>query len=286
MDNYLLYKRTSTDSKCSDCGKLTRNIAGEEWVIDYTQGSNYRPGVDTRKEIVCLNCGNSVKKAKDFEEQQEKKQTQHQLINSYLSEFKGLKSELNNKVKTTDLEISNLWRIWGFRDKINGLTNNELKEGIKELERLINEYASPKTKDDARKNINYSKEKLLKPIIDPCTHEKIVPCDNNPKFYACEYCWEQNSPEFLKLLEKQHENNIYNNWFKNYGLSALDINEFSLTKEFQIVRNGWYRNTIFFSQEQLWEAYNQLESKFNEFLSKKNFNNKIVIYNTSTHTHT
>ena len=57
-NNYFLYKRASANNKCSDCGKTTRSIAKEEWVIDYAQGSNYRPGIDTSKEILCLNCGN------------------------------------------------------------------------------------------------------------------------------------------------------------------------------------------------------------------------------------
>ncbi|CAG8568608.1 4151_t:CDS:2 [Ambispora leptoticha] len=70
--------------------------------------SNYKPGVDTSKEVLCINCGNSVKKAKNFEKQQKENQTQRQLVNDYSNEFKKLKHELNNKVKTTDLGISDL----------------------------------------------------------------------------------------------------------------------------------------------------------------------------------
>ena len=70
-------------------------------------------------------------------------------------------------------------------------------------------------------------------------------------------------------MEETHRNNIYNNWFKNYGLSSLEINEFCLTKEFQIVRHSWYGNKVFFNQKQLWEAYSKLESKFNDLELKK-----------------
>ena len=82
-----------------------------------------------------------------------------------------------NKITNKKFQIPNMedgiWdlKIWNLKSKVDNLDNNDLKKCIKEFEELIDKYASPKTKDDARKNVNLTKTDFkLNPIINPCSH--------------------------------------------------------------------------------------------------------------------
>lgn len=138
------------------------------------------------------------------------------IANSYISQVAKLWDDLGNK----ELDVNDLKKIRELRNNISQLLKGcknikdkfddcsltftliNLETIPSDLNQHIKEYASPQTRDKVS-----SDRKTQRKGDRKCFHENI---DQDETGYYCVYCWDDESPEFLKALKRKgisQENN-------------------------------------------------------------------------------
>lgn len=214
----LMRIQSSSSEKCCFCSKRCWNISSlHQWIIDYTQDSNWQQG-DLRCEYACLTCGNQIKDQASKEDNEKTKENKKQRelslkqkVNDYFNELQKTRSSLEEKVKNEYLSVADCKKIFTLKSKIQQILKENiknyqtywnakwdfdlLKESSNSLDEFINEFASPQIQEQAK---NASRIRVNQP---KCRHNNIEQDEEGS--YYCAYCWDDNSEEFLKVLERK-----------------------------------------------------------------------------------
>jgi hypothetical protein len=200
-------RKAKSKVACFTCKKEIL-VGEEEWVVFKHKGRIQPDGIDPYYSIVyCLDCGETEKRKEEDEEGKKVKGEADRIS----LELRQLRNYLEPKVENYDLNENDVKRIYDLKNKINKLLENKIvedkdnyywvniktkfnifKKALVDLDNFVKEYASPQTQDKAKDERKGRRK---------CFHENIEPCTDDPNWYNCSYCWEQNSLEFLQRLK-------------------------------------------------------------------------------------
>ena len=276
MAHYEMYKRDATN-KCADCGKRTQEVSDKEWVIDYRNSSNWKPG-DTTREYLCLNCGDLINQH-DIDEENERREsareTKAKVARETIKNCSEIIDSLTQRLVQENVAgtVGDYREIKSVQQRIKKLGNFEdliIKRDIENLKKscqaLISDYISPKDRkmgDSKRGNA----------IHPPCCTPRNIKLEENDTepYYYCDYCWETESPKFLKslkncLLDKLNKKMLDND-VSSFELNSSNYHSMLTVPDFLLTQEG------------IRLTYQKVEKDLDELLRKKGKKNNDNINN-------
>lgn len=207
FDQWNREKSWGNNEKCCNCHKKISK--GEEFIDhcwrdeDGNKGIGYREG-----EKYCLNCYEEKEQGREQRRQENQRREQERLeeeLNNLNSEslsitFRMMASLGNPSVE--DVKEINKYKkkVKKFLKKVENkeLDGKEnLQEELVKLDKFFEEHVSPQLSDKASNNKARQRKGNKK-----CFHDNVEKYEDESRYY-CSYCWDESSPEFLKVLERK-----------------------------------------------------------------------------------